>query len=227
MRADARAGARRGRVADDSNALVALVFLRHLLLVSRAIGYKGRVTLQPPSLPYRPRVEAAAVACAGRDRHRRRPHLHQRSRVLVDARERAARRPARSWPSSSRPARRSPSPAPPWRSTRPGTRSSPRSVPEKGRARHTLREGDYKLRVFHPRYGVEVRQVQVQSRHIIRGPHRTVAPGHGGLRGRAQARRRQRQRRQAPLPQVRPRLVTWGPRHGPQAPNVRGAPAKP
>jgi hypothetical protein len=33
-----------------------------------------------------------------------------------------------------------------------------------GRVRHTLREGDYKLRVFHPRYGVEVRQIQVQSR---------------------------------------------------------------
>jgi hypothetical protein len=32
-----------------------------------------------------------------------------------------------------------------------------------GRVRHTLREGDYKLRVFHPRYGVEVRQIQVQS----------------------------------------------------------------
>jgi hypothetical protein len=38
------------------------------------------------------------------------------------------------------------------------------SVREAGRVRHTLREGDYKLRVFHPRYGVEVRHVQVQAR---------------------------------------------------------------
>jgi hypothetical protein len=40
------------------------------------------------------------------------------------------------------------------------------SAREEGRVRHALREGDYKLRVFHPRYGVEVRQVQVQARHV-------------------------------------------------------------
>jgi hypothetical protein len=40
------------------------------------------------------------------------------------------------------------------------------SARDEGRVRHALREGDYKLRVFHPRYGVEVRQVQVQARHI-------------------------------------------------------------
>lgn len=40
------------------------------------------------------------------------------------------------------------------------------SAREEGKVRHALREGDYKLRVFHPRYGVEIRQVQVQARHI-------------------------------------------------------------
>ncbi|MGH7310207.1 MAG: hypothetical protein ACREK6_16085 [Candidatus Rokuibacteriota bacterium] len=40
------------------------------------------------------------------------------------------------------------------------------SAREEGRVRHALREGDYKLRVFHPRYGVEIRQVQVQARHV-------------------------------------------------------------
>ncbi len=39
------------------------------------------------------------------------------------------------------------------------------SAREEGKVRHALREGDYKLRVFHPRYGVEIRQVQVQARH--------------------------------------------------------------
>jgi len=38
------------------------------------------------------------------------------------------------------------------------------SAKEEGRVRQALREGDYKLRVFHPRYGVEIRQVQVQAR---------------------------------------------------------------
>jgi len=38
------------------------------------------------------------------------------------------------------------------------------SARDEGRVRQALREGDYKLRVFHPRYGVEVRQVQVQAR---------------------------------------------------------------
>lgn len=37
------------------------------------------------------------------------------------------------------------------------------SAKAEGRVRHILREGDYKLRVFHPRYGSEVRQVQVQA----------------------------------------------------------------
>ncbi|HET9492398.1 MAG TPA: carboxypeptidase-like regulatory domain-containing protein [Methylomirabilota bacterium] len=37
------------------------------------------------------------------------------------------------------------------------------SARDKGRVHHALREGDYKLRVSHPRYGVEVRQVQVQA----------------------------------------------------------------
>jgi hypothetical protein len=37
------------------------------------------------------------------------------------------------------------------------------TLPGKGQVRHTLREGPYRLRVSHPKFGAEVRQIVVQS----------------------------------------------------------------
>jgi hypothetical protein len=39
------------------------------------------------------------------------------------------------------------------------------TVTNKGQIRHTLKEGPYRVRVSHPKFGAEVRQVVVQSGH--------------------------------------------------------------